>query len=233
MDASREAKHETGILAWPLSPVTRAVGMTFQELVTAPILNLFYRIGIRGQDNLAGLEGPVLFASNHCLHTDNQIVMSSMPFVWRWRLSVAASAERVWSKPAMAVAGGLLANAFPIAREGGARRSFELLGARLDRRFSILIYPEGELTVGGPMKPFLAGTGLVAVESATPVVPTKLRIHRMSWLDAHWPGRRNGTNGASSLRGEVEVVFGEPIWFPSDTTPEQATARLEEALGSL
>jgi long-chain acyl-CoA synthetase len=234
VDASREAKHETGILAWPLNPVTRVVGLTVQELVTAPVLNLFYRIGIRGQENLAGLEGPVLFASNHCLHTDNQIVMSSMPFVWRWRLSVAASAERVWSKPAMAVAGGLLANAFPIAREGGARRSFELLGARLDRRFSILIYPEGELTVGGPMKPFLAGTGLVAVESATAVVPTKLLIHRMSWLDAHWPGGENGTqNGTSSLRGEVEVVFGEPIWFASDTTPADATERLEQAMAAL
>ena len=235
VDASRETKHETGILAWPLHPLTRAVGMTFQELFTAPILNLFYRIGIRGQENLAGLEGPVLFASNHCLHTDNQIVMSSMPFVWRWRLSVAASAERVWNNPAMAVAGGLLANAFPIAREGGARRSFELLGARLDRRFSILIYPEGELTVGGPMKPFLAGTGLVAVESATAVVPTKLRINRMSWLDRHWPGGRNGSlNGTrSSLRGDVEVVFGEPMWFPSDTSPAQATARLEEALAAL
>jgi long-chain acyl-CoA synthetase len=235
IDASREAKRETGVLAWPLHPVSRAVGMTFQELVTAPLLNLFYRITIRGQDNLAGLEGPVLFASNHCLHTDNQIVMSSMPFVWRWRLSVAASAERVWSKPYMAVAGGLLANAFPIAREGGARRSFELLGARLDRRFNILIYPEGELTVGGPMKPFLAGTGLVAVESATAVVPTKLRIGQMSWVDAYWPGRKrpnlNGTKAAP--RGDVEVVFGEPIWFSSDTDPAVATTRLEEALGAL
>ena len=159
--------------------------------------------------------------------------MSSMPFVWRWRLSVAASAERVWSKPAMAVAGGLLANAFPIAREGGARRSFELLGARLDRRFNILIYPEGELTVGGPMKPFLAGTGLVAVESATAVVPTKLRIDRMSWLDTYWPGARNRNPNGSSLRGEVKVVFGEPIWFPSDTNPADATTRLEEALAAL
>ncbi len=133
--------------------------MTVQELFTAPLLNLFYRIGISGDEHLIGLEAPVIFASNHCLHTDNQIVMSSLPFYWRWHLSVAASAERVWSKPTMALAGGLLANAFPIAREGGVRRSLELLGARLDRRFSILIYPEGKLTVGGPMQPFLAGTG--------------------------------------------------------------------------
>jgi len=233
VDASRELRHPTGILGWPLNPLPRALGMAVQELVTAPVLNLFYRIGIQGQENIDGLEGPVIFASNHCLHTDNQIVMSSLPFVWRWHLSVAASAERVWSNPAMALAGGLLANAFPIAREGGARRSFELLGARLDRRFSILIYPEGKLTVGGPMQPFLAGTGLVAVEGATAVVPVKLRINRMSWLDAFWPGTRNGQHKGVSPRGEVEIVFGEPIWFSSDTTPGDATTRLEEALAAL
>jgi long-chain acyl-CoA synthetase len=233
VDASRELPHDTGILAWPLNPVPRALGVAVQELITAPVLNLFYRIGIRGQENLVGLEGPVIFASNHILHTDNQIVMSSLPFVWRWRLSVAASAERVWSNPAMALAGGLLANAFPIAREGGVRRSFELLGARLDRRFSILIYPEGKLTVGGPMQPFLAGTGLVAIEGATAVVPVKLRITRMSWLDAFWPGTRNGNHNRASLRGQVEIVFGEPIWFSSDTTPADATTRLEEVLAAL
>jgi long-chain acyl-CoA synthetase len=233
VDASRELPHDSGILGWPLNPLPRALGMAVQELITAPVLNLFYRIGIRGQENLVGLEGPVIFASNHCLHTDNQIVMSSLPFAWRWRLSVAASAERVWSNPALALAGGMLANAFPIAREGGVRRSLELLGARLDRRFSILIYPEGKLTVGGPMQPFLAGTGLVAVESATAVVPTKLRINRMSWLDAFWPGTRNGNHNGASLRGEVEIVFGDPIWFGSDTTPAEATTRLEEVLAAL
>jgi hypothetical protein len=31
----------------------------------------------------------------------------------------------------------------------------------------------------------------------------------------------------------VEVVFGDPIWFTSDVTPEQATAKLEEALAAL
>jgi len=234
IDAARGASHETGILGWPLNPLPRALGMTVQELFTSPMLNLFYRIGIKGDEHLIGLEAPVIFASNHCLHTDNQLVMSSLPFYWRWHLSVAASAERVWSKPTMALAGGLLANAFPIAREGGVRRSLELLGARLDRRFNILIYPEGKLTVGGPMQPFLAGTGLVAVEGATAVVPTKLRILKMSWLDAYWPGgERNGNGTGAAPRGEVEIVFGEPMWFASDTTPAEATARIEEALAAL
>jgi hypothetical protein len=85
------------------------------------------------------------------------------------------------------------------------------------------------------MQPFLAGTGLVAVEGATAVVPTKLRIRSMSWLDSVFfaaLAKRVPYDGAS-LRGEVEVVFGEPIWFNSDTTPAEATTRLEEALAAL
>jgi long-chain acyl-CoA synthetase len=233
VDASRDLPHATGIHAWPLHPVPRAMGLAIQELVTHPVIGSFYRVDIRGQEHLAGLEGPVIFASNHCLHSDYSIVLSTLPFVWRWRISVAASAERVWTNPVKAVGGSVLANAFPIAREGGVRRSLEMLGARLDRRFSILIYPEGELTVGGPMKPFLAGTGLVAIEGNTAVVPTKLRINRMSWLDYYWPSRNKPNGDGASLRGSVELVYGEPIWFTSDTTPAEAITRLEEALAAL
>ena len=174
----------------------------------------------------------MLFASNHCLHTDNQIVMSSMPFVWRWRLSVAASAG-VWSNPVMAVAGGLLANAFPIAREGGARRSFELLGARLDRRIQHPHLPRGRTHGRWPDEAVPGGTGLVAVESATAVVPPSCGSGR--WLGWMPTGRQrpnlNGTRAAP--RGAVEVVFGEPIWFPSGFPPADATTRLEEALAAL
>jgi long-chain acyl-CoA synthetase len=209
------------------------VGLAIQELVTHPVIGAFYDVDIQGQEHLVGLEGPVIFASNHVLHTDYSIVLASMPFVWRWRISVAASAERVWVNPIKAMGGSVLANAFPIAREGGVRRSLEMLGARLDRKFSILIYPEGELTVGGPMKPFLAGTGLVAVEGNTAVVPTKLKVNRMSWLDYYWPSSNKPTHDGASLRGDVDLVFGEPIWFSADTTPAEATTRLEEALAAL
>jgi 1-acyl-sn-glycerol-3-phosphate acyltransferase len=95
----------------------------------------------------------------------------------------------------------------------------------LDRNFSILIYPEGELTVGGPLKPFKPGVGLVAVESATPVVPMKVQINRLSWADRRGPG--------TSPRGDVEIVFGEPIIFLEGTDHVAATARLEEAVAAL
>ncbi|MGH2418054.1 MAG: 1-acyl-sn-glycerol-3-phosphate acyltransferase, partial [Candidatus Limnocylindria bacterium] len=225
VEAARDAKRDTGIFGWPLNPVVRALGLGIQELLVVPIVALFYSVRIRGEHHLKGLEGPVIFLPNHHLHTDNMIILTHLPLAWRWRLSVAAAADDIFGNPLRGLGAAVIGNAFPLAREGAIRRSLELLGARLDRNFSILIFPEGELTVGGPMKPFKAGAGLIAVEGATPVVPMKVRINRLSWIDRRGPG--------TSLRGDVEVVFGEPMYFASGTDAAAATDRLEEAVDAL
>jgi long-chain acyl-CoA synthetase len=225
VEEARDARHDEGVFGWPLNPLVRAVGLGLQELLLVPVVALAYRVRVRGEHHLKGLEGPVIFVPNHHLHTDNMIILTHLPLVWRWRLSVAAAADDIFGNPLRGLGAAVIGNAFPLAREGAVRRSLELLGARLDRNFSVLIYPEGELTVGGPMKPFKAGAGLVAVEGATPVVPMKVRIHRLSWIDR----RGSGT----SPRGDVEVVFGEPLIFPAGTDHVAGPTRLEEAVAAL
>ncbi len=225
VDGAREARHDEGTFGWPLNPMVRAIGIGLQELLLLPVVALAYRVRVRGEHHLEGLAGPVIFVPNHHLHTDNMIILTHLPLVWRWRLSVAAAADDIFGNPLKGLGAAVIGNAFPLAREGAVRRSLELLGARLDRNFSILIYPEGELTVGGPLKRFKAGVGLVAVEGATPVVPMKVQINRLSWVDRRGPG--------TSPRGDVEVVFGEPIVFSADTDHHAATTRLEEAVAAL
>ncbi len=223
VEAARDAKRETGIFGWPLNPLVRTFGLLLQEVLVWPLVSIFYRVRVHGRENLYRLRGPVLFAPNHCLHWDNGIILTSIPLGWRWRLAVAAAADDVFGNKLNGFFSAVLADAFPLAREGAIRRSLELLGARLDRNFSVLIYPEGKLTVGGPMQPFKSGTGLIAVEGATPVVPMKLRIKKMSIIDRKgWP-----------LRGDVEVIFGDPIMFASDTDPGEATRRIEAAVAAL
>ena len=225
VEGARETRHDEGVFGWPLNPMVRAVGLGIQELLLVPVVWLAYHVRVRGEHHLKGLEGPVIFVPNHHLHTDNLIILTHLPLIWRWRLSIAAAADDIFGNPLRGLGAAVIGNAFPLAREGAVRRSLELLGARLDRDFSILIYPEGELTVGGPLKPFKAGAGLVAVEGATPVVPMKVKIHRLSWVDRRGPG--------TSPRGDVEVVFGEPIFFAAGTDHVAATARLQAAVEAL
>src|SRR5204863_8849090 len=188
-------------------------------------VRIFYRVKVTGTERLRGLRGPVMFAPNHCLHWDNGIILTSIPLGWRWHLAVAAAADDVFGNRLNGIFSAVLANAFPLAREGAIRRSLELLGARLDRHFSVLIYPEGKLTIGGPMQPFKSGTGLIAVEGGSPVVPMKLKIGKVSvldHLDRKWQAARS--NG---WRGDVEVVYGDPIYFPAGTSAGDGTVEVQ------
>ena len=220
---AKDTKRDTGIFGWPLNPLVRTFGILLQESVVWPLVTLFYRVHVTGREKLHGLRGPVLFAPNHCLHFDNGIFLTAIPLGWRWKLAVAAAADDIFGSRIRGFVSAVLADAFPLAREGAIRRSLELLGARLDRNFSVLIYPEGKLTVGGPLQPFKSGTGLIAVEGNVPVIPLKLKIRKMALVDRiGWP-----------LRGDVEVVFGDPITFASGTDPNVATQRLEAAVAAL
>lgn len=225
VEAARETKRSHRSWRWPLSPAVRAIGLTFQVLLMYPFVRVFYRVRTTGLERLEGVQGPVLFTPNHCLHLDNCIILTRLPLGVRWKLSVAAAADTIYDNPVQGVLASVIANAFPLQREGGVRKSLELLGARLDKGFNILLYPEGKLTLGGPLQPFKAGAGLIAVEGATPIVPIKLVIHKMSLIDRRrWP---------SPLRGDVELIIGEPIRFDADTDHATATTRLEAAVAAL
>ncbi len=236
VDAGKGERHDAGIYGWPLLPFVRVVGILLQELLIAPLVWLCYRVKVTGRENLEGLRGPVMFTPNHCLHWDNGIILSSIPLRWRWHLSVAAAADDIFGNRLRGLAATLLANAFPLAREGAIRRSLELLGARLDRDFSVLIYPEGRLTVGGPLQPFKSGTGLIAVEGGTPVVPMKLRIKQLSIADGIELSRFTPNPAARlpwGVRGDVEVVFGRPIVFAAETDFTVATQQIQAAVAAL
>lgn len=225
VEAARDQPRKKGIFGWPLHPAVRLVGVAFQTILIGPFVRVAYKVRPTGLGRLETLDGPVLFTPNHCLHLDNLILLAQFPLGVRWRLTFAAAADTIYDNPVQGFLASVLANAFPLQREGGVRHSLEMLGARLDRGFNVVIYPEGKLTVGGPLQPFKSGAGLIAVEGATPVIPVKLKIRKMSILD-----RRRFP---ASLRGDVELVVGEPIYFDAGMDAAAATTKLEAAVAAL
>ena len=225
VEAARDSKRGQKAWRWPLLPIVRATGLAIQVVLIYPFVSLFYKVRVTGLDRLKEEDGPYLLTPNHCLHLDNGIILSRLPLGIRWKLSVAAAADTIYDNPIQGILASVIANAFPLQREGGVRKSLELLGSRMDKGYNILIYPEGRLTVGGPLQPFKAGAGLIAVEGGSPIVPVKLKIHRMSIID-----RRRFP---AALRGDVELVVGEPIWFDSTMDHATATTQLEAAVAAL
>ena len=208
--------------AWGMRWWARMARGFFHQGAIFPLMTLAYGLKVSGSENLAGLTGPVLFASNHHLGLDNPLIFKAVTRRWRSRLAVAAAAE-LWSNPIWWVLNPLLGNGFPIARTGPIRPSLENLGSIMDRGWSVLIYPEGVLTVGGPMKPFMQGAGLVAVEGRVPVVPMRLDVTKFG-SPSRLPLLR---------RGRVEIRFGPPLTFPPGTDYQQATSTIEEAVKAL
>ena len=208
--------------AWGMRMWARMARGLLQQGLVFPLITLAYGLKVSGKENLAGLTGPVLFASNHHLGLDNPLIFKAVTRRWRSRLAVAAAAE-LWSNPIWWVLNPLLGNGFPIARTGPIRPSLENLGSIMDRGWSVLIYPEGVLTVGGPMKPFMQGAGLVAVEGRVPVVPMRLDVTKFG-SPSRLPFLR---------RGRVEIRFGPPLTFPPGTDYQDATSTIEEAVKAL
>lgn len=208
--------------AWGMRWWCRMARGFLQRTMLFPVVLAPYRLSVHGQDRLQGIQGPVLFASNHHLGLDNPLIIKAIPQTWRRRLAIAAAAK-LWRNPVRSVLNPLLGNGFPLAQDGPIRPSLENMGKILDSGWSVLIYPEGKLTVGGPILPFKNGTGLVAVEGRLPVVPMKLQIKRFG-SPAKYPILR---------RGSVEVHFGEPLVFPPRTAYQEATNAIEEAVRAL
>ena len=207
---------------WGMRWWCRMTRGALQRGVVFPFVALPYGLKVTGRERLEGITGPVLFASNHNLGLDNPLIIKAVPIEWRRRMAIAGAAN-LWRNPVWWIMNPLLGNGFPLAKEGSIRPSLENMGKIMDDGWSVLIYPEGELTVGGPIKPFMNGTGLVAVEGRIPVVPLRLHIHRLG-TPTRFPFLR---------RGSVEVSFGEPLTFPPGTDYQDATAAIENAVKSL
>ena len=88
-------------------------------------------------------------------------------------------------------------------------------------------------------------TGLVAVQSGTPVVPMRVKLikdgvfDRPSLLSRFMTGQSFSDDerapglGFLFTRGKVEIHIGEPLVFPRNADYQGATARLEEAVRAL
>ena len=222
VDEGSRTPEEKKFVRWGMSWWCKPLRGAIQRIVIFPVLRLLYGFRVVGASQIEDLEGPVLFAANHCLRLDNGLLIRALPLRHRRRLAIAAW-EEMWRNLAYRITHPLIGNGFPFSKEGAVRASLENMGRILDDGWSVLIYPEGELTVGGPIQPFRGGTGLVAIESGIPVVPIKLDILKIG----------SPTGFPIFSRGNVEVRFGSPITFDRGTTYEEATAMIEQAVRAL
>jgi long-chain acyl-CoA synthetase len=202
--------------SWNRTGIARALRRVSLPTWILPLARIWAHLDVKGLEHLAGLEGPVIFASNHQSHFDTPAILLALPPMWRYRVAPAMAKEffkahffpdqfsrkAYLTNSANYYLSALFFNAFPLPqREAGTRQTLRYIGEVLADGFSVLIYPEGKRTDRGEINRFQPGVGMIASRLDVSVVPVRLegldRILHQKWK---FP-----------KRGNARVVFGRPM----------------------
>jgi long-chain acyl-CoA synthetase len=196
---------------------------------------------IIGGEHLKNVRGPVLVVSNHITRrADMGLILAALPMRFRRRLATAMGGEslqrmrrppREWffvKRWAYQIGYWLviaLFNVFPLPQLSGFRESFRYAGESVDRGYSVLVFPEGEVNNSetGEMAPFQSGIGVLAQNLRIPIIPIR--------LDGVLQMKRE--HGRLAGIGEITVRIGAPVTFPPATPPDEIARSLESVVRSL
>ncbi len=223
---------------WPQSRLITAVRLAAYYLLVWPATYLLALPRIGGREHLRGIQGPVLVVSNHVTYVDIGWILAALPARFRHRLATAMRGERLaemlrpdpnlgWierfseriSYPLVLT----FFNVFPLPKESGFLRSFSFIGDLVDRRWSVLVFPEGLTTVDGKLAAFRSGIGLLATRLQVPVVPIR--------LDGLFELKQNHRSFARP--GQVRVTIGRPVRFSAGQNPEEVARELQRRVEEL
>src|SRR5882757_4542815 len=226
---------------WTQREPVRLLRLAVYYALVWPATQILGHPKIIGRENLKHVRGPVLIVSNHITRrADIGLVLAALPARFRHRLATAMGGESLqrmrkppadwlfakrWAYQIGYCSVIALFNVFPLPQLSGFRESFRYAGESIDRGYSVLIFPEGEVnnSEADDMAPFQSGIGILAENLRVPIVPMR--------LDGVWRMKREGRRLAR--RGEVILRIGSPITFAPGVRPETIARELERAVAAL
>ena len=226
---------------WPQREPIRWLRIAIYYALVWPATQILGHPRIVGRENLRELRGPVLIVSNHITRrADIGLILAALPPRYRHRLATAMGGETLqemrnppgewffakrWAYQLGYWLVTLLFNVFPLPQFSGFRESFRFAGESVDRDYSVLVFPEGEVnnSEDGRMAPFRSGIGLLAENLGIPIVPMR--------LDGVWQMKRERRRLAHF--GEITLRIGAPVTFVPGTPPDEIASRLESLVSTL
>jgi 1-acyl-sn-glycerol-3-phosphate acyltransferase len=188
-----------------------AAGYLFRKLTVAhQVLNPLWRFRTSGVE-ISDPRRPYVVVANHQSFVD-MFVISHLPWEMKW-----LSKEAFFKYP---LVGWMMRMAGDVPLLRGDKRSavqaMHECRDRLDRKVSVMIFPEGTRSVDGELQPFKDGAFRLAIEAGVPILPLAVTGTRTALVKGDW---RFGVSQA-----EVRVL--EPI--PTDGMTKADTERLRD-----
>jgi 1-acyl-sn-glycerol-3-phosphate acyltransferase len=195
--------------------------------VLGPLMDLYTRRRVAGQEHLDGLTGQVVFVANHNSHMDTPVILRALPGRWRRRTAVAAAADYFYDKRRKALSASLVFGTVPIDRNSRAGVG-PAQTAHLDRLIgdggSLLVFAEGTRSRDGRVGRLRSGAALLASEHHLPIVPIYVAGTREAMPRGHhWMVFKAGRPGT---RHQLEIQFGNPIVPRADERPSEVMERV-------
>jgi 1-acyl-sn-glycerol-3-phosphate acyltransferase len=190
--------------------------------VLGPLMDLYTRRRVAGQEHLDELAGPVVFVANHNSHMDTPVILRALPGRWRRRTAVAAAADYFYDKRHKALSASLVFGTVPLDRNSGAGVGHSQT-AHLDSLIggggSLLVFAEGTRSRDGRVGRLRSGAALLAAEHHLPIVPIYLSGTREAMpRGRRWMVFKAGRPGP---RHELEIRFGKPIASDAGERPSE------------
>jgi 1-acyl-sn-glycerol-3-phosphate acyltransferase len=192
--------------------------------IMKPLIRNELTLRVFGTENLDGVEGPLVFFSNHTSHLDATIIMTSLPNRWQAETAVGAAKDYffdVWWRQAFTA---LVYGGFPIDRGGGAtatNKARELL----DDGWNLLVFPEGARSPDGHVQRFRHGTSRLCIEAGVAAAPIAIR--------GAYQAMPKGRNWPRPGRPPVTVRFGPPLYPDEGETHQDFSRRMSQAVARL
>jgi long-chain acyl-CoA synthetase len=170
---------------------------------------LFFRMEVKGREELAQLEPPYLVCPNHQSFIDPFLVCSTYPRrILENTFHVGAS--MYFTNAVMAQLARLI-NVVPIDPDAQLLHAMRAGAAGLRAGKILNIYPEGQRSFDGQLLDFKKGAAILATELKLPIVPVALDGPYRIWPRQSWRIRL----------AKVKISFGEPL-YASEVAADEA-----------
>lgn len=179
-----------------------------------------FNVKTEGLENLP-TDYPFLICPNHMSFLDAFLIVAVLPNrVVRRFFSLGYS--EYFAGGLTAFFGGIV-RTIPVTADRNLALTLRLAAEGLRRKLVLVVFPEGERSIDGRLKPFRKGPAILATKLGVPAVPVGIHGSYEAW-----------PRGTSRIRMHpITIRFGKPIRPTVDESIEDFNHRLRQAVSEL
>ncbi|HLV00803.1 MAG TPA: AMP-binding protein [Acidobacteriota bacterium] len=184
------------------------------------VFKLFFRLKVEGKENIPD-DFPYMLCPNHLSYLDAFVVGAPLP---------ASTLRRYFSlgysdyfQTGLLSFLGRLAKVIPVDADRHLRQALRLAAEGLNRNMVLCVFPEGERSIDGRLKPFRKGPAILATEMKVPVIPVGIKGTFEAW--------RRGSNKVRLH--PIQLRYGKPLFPGENETIVEFNHRLAAAVAEL